>query len=106
MTNATTVPGGLQNRRLGHLEPAPATTPAELEAENEHTRVRLANTVDAIAERMKPANIARRAAASARAKVSDDHGNLRPERLALVAAVLAAGVAFVSSCVRKYVSAP
>ena len=82
MTNATTVPGGLAAR-----EPAtpPARTPAEIEADIERTRARLADTVDAIAERVKPTNVARRA-------FVDDDGNLRVQRIAVLAIVVA-GVA-------------
>ena len=82
MTNATTVPGGLAAR-----EPAtpPARTPAEIEADIERTRARLADTVDAIAERVKPTNVARRA-------FVDDDGNLRVQRIAVLAVVVA-GVA-------------
>ena len=82
MTNATTVPGGLAAR-----EPAtpPARTPAEIEADIERTRARLADTVDAIAERVKPANVVRRA-------FVDDDGNLRVQRIAVLAVVVA-GVA-------------
>ena len=46
MTNATTVPGGLEAREP---VPPPARTPAEIEADIERTRARLAGTVDAIA---------------------------------------------------------
>ena len=82
MTNATTVPGGLAAR-----EPAtpPARTPAEIEADIERTRARLADTVDAIAERVKPANVVRRA-------FVDDDGNMRVQRIAVLAVVVA-GVA-------------
>ena len=82
MTNATTVPGGLAAR-----EPAtpPARTPAEIEADIERTRARLADTVDAIAERVKPANVARRT-------FVDDQGNLRVQRIAVLVVVVA-GVA-------------
>ena len=82
MTNATTVPGGLAAR-----EPAtpPARTPAEIEADIERTRARLADTVDAIAKRVKPATGARRTCV-------DADGNLRVKRVAVLA-VLVAGVA-------------
>ena len=82
MTNATTVPGGLAAR-----EPAtpPARTPAEIEADIERTRARLADTVDAIAERVKPANVARRT-------FVDDAGHLRVQRVAALAVVVAAVV--------------
>jgi hypothetical protein len=82
MTNATTVPGGLAAR-----EPAtpPARTPEEIEADIERTRARLADTVDAIAERVKPANVARRT-------FVDDDGNLRVQRV-VVLAVVVAGIA-------------
>jgi hypothetical protein len=80
MTNATTVPGGLAAR-----EPVtqPTRTPAEIEADIERTRARLADTVDAIAERVKPANVARRT-------FVDDDGNLRVQRVAVLAVVVAA----------------
>jgi hypothetical protein len=86
MTNATTVPGGLAAR-----EPAtpPARTPAEIEADIERTRERLAGTVDAIADRVKPVNVARRAADSAKAQVVDADGNLRVQRVAVLAVVVA-----------------
>jgi Protein of unknown function (DUF3618) len=89
MTNATTVPGGLAAR-----EPAtpPARTPAEIEADIERTRARLADTVDAIAERVKPANVARRAVGAAKGQVVDADGNLRVQHVAVLAVVVA-GVA-------------
>ncbi len=89
MTNASTVPGGLEAR-----EPAtpPARTPAELEAEIEATRARLAGTVDAIADRVKPANVARRGVESAKAQVVDEGGNLRVSRVAVAAVVVAGAV--------------
>ena len=87
MTNATTVPGGLEAR-----EPAsrPDRTPAEIEAEIESTRLRLAGTVDAIAERVKPANILRRGIDAAKAQVVDGQGNLRPKGVAVLAVAVAA----------------
>jgi hypothetical protein len=86
MTDATTAPGGLAAR-----EPAkrPARTPAEIEAEIERTRARLAGTVDAIAQRVKPANVARRGIDSAKAQVVDADGNLRAQRVAVLAVVVA-----------------
>jgi hypothetical protein len=86
MTNATTVPGG-----LAAPEPAtpPARTPAEIEADIERTRARLADTVDAIAERVKPANAARRA-------FVDAHGKLRVQRVAVLAVMVAGVVGLVS----------
>jgi len=89
MTSNTTTPGGLEAR-----PPAvrPDRTPAEIEAEIEATRARLAGTVDAIAERVKPANVARRGLASARAQVVDERGELRPERVAALAVAVVAGV--------------
>ena len=71
-------------------------TPAEIEAEIERTRARLAGTVDAIADRVKPANVARRAADAARAQVVDDAGNLRVDRVAVLAVAVAglAGLMF------------
>ena len=92
MTNATTVPGGLEARQP---VPPPARTPAEIEAEIEATRARLAGTVDAIADRVKPANVARRGAESAKAQVVDERGNLRAARVAVLAAAVAGAVGLV-----------
>lgn len=86
MTNATTVPGGLEAREP---VPAPARTPAEIEADIERTRERLAGTVDAIAYRVKPANVARRGVESLKRQVVDEQGNLRVQRVAIMAGVVA-----------------
>jgi len=66
---------------------------AEIEAEIERTRQRLAGTVDAIAERVKPANVARRGAEAAKAQVLDEQGQVRTRRAAGIAAAVAAVVA-------------
>jgi uncharacterized protein with ATP-grasp and redox domains len=73
----------------------PERSPAEIEAEIERTRMRLAGTVDAIAERVKPANVARRTADSARAQVMDEHGQLRTTRAAAIAGAAVALAALI-----------
>ena len=92
MTNATTVPGGLEARQP---VPPPARTPAEIEADIEATRARLAGTVDAIAYRVKPANVARRGARGLMSQVVDRNGNLRADRAAVLAAVVGGVVGLV-----------
>ena len=67
-------------------------TAAEIEAEIEQTRLRLAGTVDAIADRVKPANVARRGAESAKLQVVDARGQVRTDRVAAIAAAAAAVV--------------
>lgn len=73
-------------------EPSPtaAQTPAQIEAEIEATRVRLAGTVDELATRVQPKEIARRSAQDAKAKLQaathTDDGRLRTERVAAVGA--------------------
>jgi hypothetical protein len=57
--------------------------------------VRLADTVDQIAERVKPANVARRATEAAKAQVIEPDGNLRTQRVAILAGSLVAVVALV-----------
>lgn len=90
MTSSTATPGGLEARPP---QSRPERTPAEIEAEIERTRERLAGTVDAIAERVKPANVARRGLDSAKAQVLDEQGGLRTERVAVLGAAVAAAVA-------------
>jgi hypothetical protein len=92
VTNATTVPGGLEARQP---VPPPARTPAEIEADIEATRARLAGTVDAIAYRVKPANVARRGVRGLMSQVVDRNGNLRPDRVAVLAAVVGGAVGLV-----------
>ena len=73
-------------------EPSPtaAQTSAQIEAEIEATRVRLAGTVDELATRVQPKEIARRSAEDAKAKLQaathTDDGRLRTERVAAVGA--------------------
>lgn len=92
-SSSTATPGGLEAR-----PPAarPERTPAEIEADIERTRERLAVTVDEIAERVKPANLARRALSSLKAQVVDADGTVRTQRVAILAGVLAAGVGLVA----------
>ena len=92
MTNATTVPGGLEARQP---VPPPARTPAEIEADIEATRARLAGTVDAIAYRVKPATVARRGVRGLMSQVVDRNGQLRPDRVAVLAAVVGGAVGLV-----------
>lgn len=84
MTSNTATPSGLEARPT---ERRPERTPAEIEAEIERTRQRLAGTVDAIADRVKPANVVKRTAAAVKAQFVDADGNPRPDRLAGLAAV-------------------
>ena len=94
-SNASTSPGGFEARPAAGAGDAAAVrerTPAEIEAEIERTRQRLAGTVDAIADRVKPANIARRGAESAKAQVVDKRGQVRTGRAAGVAAAAVAVV--------------
>jgi hypothetical protein len=88
-TESQQAPAGLEARPPAHV---PASTPAEIEAEIERTRLRLQGTVDAIAERVKPANVARRALDSAKAQVIEPDGSLRTTRVAALAAGVAAVV--------------
>lgn len=90
-TESQTSPGGFEARPP---RDTPPRSPAEIEADIEQTRVRLAGTVDAIAERVKPANVARRGAESAKAQVIDDSGHVRVARVAVVAVAAAAVVGF------------
>jgi hypothetical protein len=70
------------------------TDPAELEAEIERTRQRLVGTVDELAGRLKPKALAKRGADDLRTRLDNairtPDGSLRVERLAAVAAGLAA----------------
>lgn len=97
-SNPTTGPGGFEARPAAGPDTAAdrERTPAEIEAEIERTRQRLAGTVDAIAERVNPANVARRGAESAKAQVVDERGQVRTGRAAGIAAAAVAVVGFLT----------
>jgi hypothetical protein len=100
-SNPSTTPGGLEARPpAGPGDAGGAAvrerTPAEIEAEIERTRLRLAGTVDAIADRVNPANVARRGADSAKAQVVDERGQVRTGRVAGIAAAAVAVVGFLA----------
>ena len=67
-----------------------STSLAEIEAEIVETRARLATTIDELAVRAQPKEIARRQAESAKAKLIDathtPEGDLRVERIGAIAA--------------------
>jgi hypothetical protein len=71
-------------------------TPAEIEADIDQARLRLAHTVDEIVDRVKPKNVLRRTLAAVRSKFVDDSGRLRPDRIAAVAVAATAVVALVA----------
>jgi hypothetical protein len=72
------------------LEPNRAPkSPAELEADIESTRERLAGTIDAIADRVAPANVAKRSLDRLRAQFVEPDGALRTQRVLIVAAGVA-----------------
>ena len=87
--------------------PTSAQTPAQIEAEIEATRARLAGTVDELATRVQPKEIARRSAEDAKVKLHaathTDDGSLRTERVAAVgaAAALLAALAAVRALRRR-----
>jgi hypothetical protein len=70
-----------------------AQTPAQIEAEIEATRLRLAGTVDELTTRMQPKEIARRSAEDVKAKAYSathtEDGKLRTERVAAIGAAAA-----------------
>ena len=67
-----------------------STSPAAIEAEIVETRARLASTIDELAVRAQPKEIARRQAESAKAKLIEathtPEGDLRVERVGAIAA--------------------
>jgi hypothetical protein len=77
-------------------ESTQARTPAEIEADIERTRLRLQATVDTIADRVKPANMARRGVETAKLQVLEPDGSLRTTRVVALAAVLVTVVGFVA----------
>lgn len=75
---------------------APVRSAAEIEAELNATRDRLAGTVATLEERLNPRNVMERTVAEAKTKVRefyyDEQGNLRPERIAMTAGAVVVGL--------------
>ena len=78
-------------------------SPAEIEAEIEATRARLASTVDELVDKAHPRNVAKRQVEQARSQVYDAQGNLRTEKIATIAGAVA-GVIVVLLVVRRLVN--
>lgn len=78
-------------------------SPAEIEAEIEATRARLASTVDELVDKAHPRNVAKRQVEHAKSQVYDTQGNLRTERIATVAGAVA-GVVVLLLVVRRLVN--
>ena len=76
-------------------ESKPARTAAEIEADIERTRQRLQVTVDVIADRVTPANVARRQVAAAKAQVIDPETGLRTARVVALSVGLLAVVGLI-----------
>jgi hypothetical protein len=85
----------------GAVEHAPDTrSPAEIEADIEQTRFRLAGTLDELTERLSPRAAMRRGNASVRSAFRGPDGSVRKDRAAMAAGALAA-VAGAAVALRK-----
>jgi hypothetical protein len=73
-------------------QPIPAGNPVALEAQIEQTREQLAETIDQIADRVHPRNVARRTADRARGFVVDEEGHIRLDRVVIIGGVVVAWV--------------
>ena len=93
MTTNIPTSGGLEARPPADRRDR---SPAEIEADIERTRARLAGTVDAIADRVKPANVARRGAESARSQFVDGQGKPRVRRVLALSAAVAGAVGYLA----------
>jgi len=90
---APSPPGGRHRAALaasdGAVEHAPDTrSPAEIEADIEQTRYRLAGTLDELTERLSPRAALRRGNASVRSAFRGQDGSVRKDRTALAAGAL------------------
>ena len=72
-----------------------SNNPDDLEAQIEQTRLQLAATIDEIADRVHPKNVARRGVQRARNVLVDEYGELRPDRVGMVLSVAVAVVGLV-----------
>lgn len=77
--------------REGHT----AGGPASLEAQIERSREELAASIDAIAEKVAPKNVASAAKEKARGIVVDSDGNLKKDKVAIVGGIALAFVTFI-----------
>jgi hypothetical protein len=73
-----------------------SSDPAALEAQIEATRAQLAQTIDAIAERVAPKNVAAKAKSRAKEIVVNEDGSLKMDKVAIVGGVALAFVIVVA----------
>lgn len=70
----------------------PPRTMAQIEADMDATRERLASTINQLQTELKPGNLARRQVAKVKAFYVDEYGAVRPERVAGTVGVVVVGV--------------
>lgn len=91
-----TASGRLDKASGGSSGAAPVRTVAEIEADLNATRDRLAGTVASLEQRLNPRTVMDRAMSEAKARVSafylDDQGKLRPDRVAMTAGAAVVGL--------------
>lgn len=75
--------------------PVASRSPAEIEREIEATRARLATSIDELAVRVSPKNVAKRGADKARLTVVDETGAPRTSRIAAIGSGVVAVVGLV-----------
>ena len=73
-----------------------SSDPAALEAQIEAARTQLAETIDAIAERVAPKNVAAKAKSRAKGFVVNDDGSLKTDKVAIVGGLALAFVVIVA----------
>ena len=89
---------GQDQRRPGSPNGVRPRSPQEIEAEIVQARQNLASTLDQLADRTNPKNVAKRGAAKIRGVVRNPGGSIKPKPVAIIAGVV---VLFVIYRIRK-----
>lgn len=75
---------------------APARTAAQIEKDLDQTRDRLAGTIASLEQRINPRAVLDRSVAQAKGRIKDfyldEHGSVRPDRVAMTAGAVVVGV--------------
>jgi hypothetical protein len=90
LSQRTAAPAAVSVPSTTPAPPAGSRSPAEIEREIEATRARLATSIDELADRVSPKNVAKRGAEKARLTVVDEAGAPRTTRIAAIGAAVAA----------------
>jgi hypothetical protein len=84
-----TAPKAAANKAEPEATPVPTRSPEEIQADIDAAQQRLADTVDALSDRLTPASLAEEATSSVKGVFVDSAGRVKPKPIAIIGGAIA-----------------